>query len=597
MANRPRFLLILSGLLLFSGWIHLTNLRWGLPSMRKTMNVMGSEENLNRLAPEMVEQRRKYYEMVGNLFDQSKDMRHAHEDLTHRWDMPYYEPIPRDGVLDQMRNYLIGANVSDEQVAFTAIRGMNPMKLDFVPGPMAYYGALYYYAGAAFLAAGKVLGWLTLFPGVEYYFSHPDEVQRIYRLLRSVGGVSVVLTVAILALLAGRFYGERFGLFSAAFLATFPLAVPVSHLTKAHLFGMIWISLAIGLSMKILKSENPSQGLVRPFICLGTCLGLAVGAIFTSLAAGVLIFFTEWAAQDWRITSTLKSKRFWMSTALFFFVSAGVNFHLLIKLSEFRRYVQSALLFYPTLAEMRLQEWPVYLKDFFTEQIFILTAPILGAGIYFAFRRKEKFMQVCFLALAVLFLQNLLTMRHAPSNVRILPMAAVLSAWGVFSLWDAVKGRLGRGIVAAYIVIALGTSAFQCSYYWWQHRAPSRLDLAGEWINRNIPKGASFAVWGNSFAPLDFPPIQFLDYKLVTVPHANMLDSWDGPIPMNKMPRFLVLGTGYAHGQSHYPESRLIEGNYQTVQEWKDGYPLLEKWFGTVRIHTGNWNIKVVEKI
>src|SRR3989344_8464344 len=130
---RASFFLLLLVLLAFSAWIYLAHLGWGVPSMRKTMNVMGSEENLNRLVPGMLEQRRKYYEMMGNLFDMSKDVRQAHEDLTHRWDLPYFEPIPRDGVLDRMRNYLIGANASDEQITLVAIGGGNPQKLDFTP--------------------------------------------------------------------------------------------------------------------------------------------------------------------------------------------------------------------------------------------------------------------------------------------------------------------------------------------------------------------------------------------------------------------------------------------------------------------------------
>lgn len=593
---RAPSLALLAVLLVFCAWIHLTNLRWGLPGMKKTLNVMGSEETLNRLAPEMAEQRRKYYEMVGRLFDENHALRRAHEDLTHRWDLPYYEPIPREGVLDRMRNYLIGANVSDEQIALSAIRGMNPIKLDFVPGPMAYYGVLYYYTAAAFLAAGKISGWVAVTPDVEFYFSHPDEVRKIYMLLRAVGGVSIVLAVAALALLAGRFYGEKFGLLSAAFLATFPLTVPVSHLTKAHLFGMFWIALALGFAMKILKSENPSQGLARPFMGLGACLGLSVGAIFTNLTSGVLIFFAEWAAQNWKILPALKSRRFWAASGLFLLVSAAVNFHILYEWFAFQRYVQSGILYFPVLLELGLREWPPYIREVFTEQISIFAAPLLAAGIYFSFRRREKFMQACFLAFAVLFLQNLVTTRHAPINARFLPMAAVLSAWGFSSLWGAVQGRLGRAVLSASLAAVLGMASVQCVYYWWMHRSPTRLDIAGEWINQNAPKGASFAAWGNSFAPLEFPPIQFLDYKLIPVPHAHRLDSWSVPIPIKKMPRFLVLGTGYAHGQAHYPESRLIEENYQTAREWKDGCPLPEKWFGSVWIRTGNWSVKVMEK-
>ncbi|OGR84518.1 MAG: hypothetical protein A2901_02815 [Elusimicrobia bacterium RIFCSPLOWO2_01_FULL_54_10] len=544
----------------------------------------------------MIEQRNQYYSIVDDLLDKNNSLKDLHEKMTHRWNVPYFETITPESVLDRMRNYVIGVYVSDEQVQLTAIAEMNPKKFDFVPGPKMYYGALFYYPAAAFIALGKITGLLSLTPGVEYYFTHPDEIRNMYMLVRSMGGVSVVLAVLLIGFLAVRFYGEGFGLLSAAFLATFPLSVSLTHLAKSHILGMFWIVLSLGLVARILKCERPGEGLLKEFSFLAVALGCCAGVIFTNLILGAAIFFTEWAAQDWRLSPVFKSRRFWASSALFFLVSAVLNFHFLLQWSEFQRYVQSMFIYFPAFHELQLNEWPAYVKDVFTEHVSLPVLPFLVSGIFFAFKKKEKFMLVCVGVFLILFAQNLVTTRHTPVNARLLPLIAVLSAWGVLGLWGALTRTFGRAILSLFVAGALGVAAVQCAYYWWLHRSPSRLDIAGEWINQNVPKGESLGAWGGSFAPVEFPAIRFLDYKIISIPHSYELDST--AIPIKKMPRFLVVAKGYSPGLAvRYPESRYLAEHYRDVVVWKDADRTLERFFGTLWINAGNMSVvKVMEK-
>lgn len=203
-------------------------------------------------------------------------------------------------------------------------------------------------------------------------------------------------------------------------------------------------------------------------------------------------------------------------------------------------------------------------------------------------------MQVCFLTFLVLFAQNLVSTRHAPINTRFLPFFALLSGWGILELWRSVGDGFSKLILGLGIGAALSVSAVQCAYYRHLHRSPTRLDLAGEWMNQNLPKGASIGAWGKGFSPFDFPPIRFLDYKMIAIPHPHELDASNPRI--GKMPQFLVLSAGYTHGLARYPQSVFLAEHYKTLQEWKDPAPLWERLFGSVWLRTGNWSLKVLEK-
>lgn len=57
------------------------------------------------------------------------------------------------------------------------------------------------------------------------------------------------------------------------------------------------------------------------------------------------------------------------------------------------------------------------------------------------------------------------------------------------------------------------------------------ITLCGEWINKNVPLGASIGVKDGWFCVGDFPPIRVVDYKLVHIPSNTSLAVEDTLLP------------------------------------------------------------------
>ena len=579
--------------LAFAGWVHGTWLDWGLPSQKRAERLFASAEELGRRVPAMIEQRRRYYEMVESVFDPKTSFDASYRDLVTRWQTPLFAALPEDLVLDRMRNYLIGVNVSDEQMTLTAIAGLNPKRLDFVPGPLGYYGGFYYYTAAACLVLGKAAGWVTLNPGAEYYFAHPEETRRMYVLVRAVNAVSILSTLLAVFFIARRFGGWGTAAFSVLFFATFPLLVPFSHLSKAHIYGGFWLACSLWFCGKILEPA-PHPASRRDYALAGAALGLCAGSIITNLTAGILLFFTEWIREDWNFGRALKSRGLWLAAAAFLGVFAAANFYIFLNFDQFRRLVRALNEFAPAITSVRWGEWPPYLLGFFTEQVHWSLAPFLAAGVVFAVKEKNRFGILCALAAAALFIHNLVMMRHPPINLRLLPFLAILAGWGAAGLLERFPGWK-RAALAACMISSVVVSALQSDFYRDLHRDPSNLDLAGDWINREIPKGSSIGAWGGGFSPFDFPSIRFLDYELISIPHPADLDS-SQPVP-GKMPEYLVLTQGYSKGEGDPLEaSRFISSRYREVIRWEGAKSIPGFRFESNWIRTGNNLVRILKK-
>jgi hypothetical protein len=104
---------------------------------------------------------------------------------------------------------------------------MNPLRGRFDP-QVYFYGGFYYDAAGVMLAAGKVLGLVSLSRDPAYYFTHPEETARMYALIRSLGGIALLLTAGLILWKFREELGPGSAL-AAALLVLTPLAVPLSH--------------------------------------------------------------------------------------------------------------------------------------------------------------------------------------------------------------------------------------------------------------------------------------------------------------------------------------------------------------------------------
>ena len=109
---------------------------------------------------------------------------------------------------------------------------------------------------------------------------------------------------------------------------------------------------------------------------------------------------------------------------------------------------------------------------------------------------------------------------------------------------------------------------------------------------------ATFGAWGGGFSPYDFPPIRFLNYKMVSVPHPADLD---GAAPdLKKMPRYLVISSVASTYGFSRPElvsdPEFLQKHYKEVRRWPGETSFLGLNFDFKWVRTGNWIVRLLEK-
>ncbi|MBI3012231.1 MAG: hypothetical protein HYY63_01245 [Elusimicrobia bacterium] len=524
----------------------------------------------------MIELREKFYTSYSKMLDPKRSQSESEEIYKKTFlvqeTIPFFSPLPQEHVLDRIRGYVVGVLLSDDQYPMVAISNLNPKNLDFNPNVYAASGGFYYYTGGALLMLGKICGLFSLTPGVRYYFTHPEETARMYLLLRSIGGISCLLTLALLCFWTQKFLPKTVAVVIAAVFLSIPGAVYLSHAVKAHLYGMFLFSVGLFYLMKSFESEH------KRFLFLGPLfLGLAAGSILTNLSLGIAILIVELVRNEWNVLRMLRGKRFWISTFVFAFVFSLTNFYIFLDIGGFKKTVwalQEYTKGYDEYGKINILNWIPFLVDVLNNQFHWSLLPLLLLGIVWGMRSRQPVLKVCSLSFLLLFLLNLLTTRHPGVNARLFPLAAILSGFGFYVLYET-PSRPRKILVMSYLACGLALSALQTVYYLRLYREPSLLEQAGEWIDRNIPQGTTVGVVGAQFSQAAYPPIRFLNYRLVHFPEGDV----SVKVREDVLPE-IVMTTARHH--------TLLQSHYVLVQEWKKPVKFFSVPFQSKWIYSGN---------
>lgn len=176
---------------------------------------------------------------------------------------------------------------SDENIYLRSLSQMNPAKLDFNTH-FFVYGAWHFYELGLTLKVAEGLGLLSLKHDREYFYRHPREFGKLYRVGRSLSVFYAVLTIWLLFIIGQRIGGAALGLWAALFLAVMPAAVVNSHYLKADASVSFWVTLLLLFLMQIFQS-----GRTRDYVFSGLALAFAAGAQQNGFAFAPAIFLTH----------------------------------------------------------------------------------------------------------------------------------------------------------------------------------------------------------------------------------------------------------------------------------------------------------------
>ncbi len=122
----------------------------------------------------------------------------------------------------------------------------------------------------------------------------------------------------------------------------------------------------------------------------------------------------------------------------------------------------------------------------------------LGAGLVVRQKSKKGWLLLAFLVLYLAAI-SLFSLHWERWLLAILPVLAILAAFGLITLARWLSERFarpaaGQAIVASLAVVALALPLYQVSLLTWQRAAPSPRVLAFEWALQNLPDGTGLVV-------------------------------------------------------------------------------------------------------
>jgi 4-amino-4-deoxy-L-arabinose transferase-like glycosyltransferase len=177
---------------------------------------------------------------------------------------------------------------------------MKPSKLDFNPHYFQY-GGFYIYSVALLLKLASFCKLISLKDDMSYYFLYPQEFGKFYIISRSLGVISVIISIFLIYLIGKEMYSKSMGLLWALLFTVSPGIVAQVHVMKPHIVGIPWCLAALYASMKILKI-----GAQRWYFLGGLSCGLAAGSTMYYVVVFVIGFIAHFMSIN-KKSSTFKA--------------------------------------------------------------------------------------------------------------------------------------------------------------------------------------------------------------------------------------------------------------------------------------------------
>jgi len=463
-------------IIIFSLAINLTGLRWGLPSQSLNQLYFNGENAVqNRIDAIKKQPAEETYKWMGFYLATHPD--EAQKKLSRSW----YNPI---------RSYH-----PDEYFVIKSLATMNPKTFDLNPHQFTVGGAYLYLTALMTFLLSKI-GWVKLTGDVGFYFLHPEEMAKLYltgRLVTALYGVGIVWLAYLIAKKIWR--SEKAGILSGFLAAVSPLILLNAHYMYVDIPGVFWITAAIYLAVRI-SAATDKPGWHKYFL-MGIFSGLATGNKIPFFISLLIPFVSIFQKRKLLQKNGVVSGMLWGSAG-FLTVLFVTNPYLfltfpkpLVELGE-----QTSLTFSGLL----------YLKSL----VFGLGCPLVVFSIigliYCLFRKKNRetcSVPTCWIIVFFFFI-SLFGKHFARYILPIIPALIFVSV----GFWvEPSSGRTVNFLKKATIVFVSGfTFLYGMAYLslFWKENTRT---LAGEWIKKNIPAGATIGVtevpWQYQMAPLD----------------------------------------------------------------------------------------------
>ncbi len=384
--------------------------------------------------------------------------------------------------------------LSDEAHLVRVFENMRPSQGDWNPRFFIFPSLMVYVGGAA-LRASAILGAVTLVSDRAFYEAHPEELAKIYLVLRLVALTASLVGIIGIAHLGRMLHGAGSGILAASLLAFSTGHTAISSVATPHVLANLLSIVTVASAWKL--SGDPRTW---SYVRTGVCLGLAVGTLYDSalmflplLAAHLMVRPRRFSPcrEDGRLAAAvLAAAVVFLMTTPYLFAGEDVG----RSFAHIRAHVGSQV---PSLFR-----FAGYLAYAVSSPVAFLAAAAVIAAIL---RRKRSDL----LLLAWILPYSLVILRSGPAFMRreiaIIPPLLLLVAQMLLSL--------PRRIRIAVAALAVVSAAIPTLAYLDAYRLPDVRSEAQAWVETNVPPGESIAVWDWHLGPhldVDRNPVSLL---------------------------------------------------------------------------------------
>lgn len=582
-----KYNVILTTLIFLTTVVYFTKLDWGTPTWKKTLQIFETKENLIKNSPKIVELRNRYYSQRWEIFDDKDPItledvrREMDQTWKHSKKTPYFAPLSDDLKLDSSRAYILSVLSSDEGQAVYPLANINPRKFDFDPDTYIY-GGFYYFVVGSFLLAGKILGVVDITPDVSYYFIHPEETTKIFAIVRSIGSVSVLLSVILLFFILRKLFTLRVALISTIIFIMSPVLLAMVYPAKPHGLSMFLLLCGLWFVRRIFDNTNR-----KDWLFAGLFLGLGAAALIVNLSFVMILILTAYFLSDEcsfknKITSIARNKNFIMSITIFSLSFIVFNYYIFLYPGRFIRFVLHQKI-YSGYSEVILSNIIEFCWKILTDGTHWAVIPLFIVGVVVIFKEKRPFVRVISTFAIFYFLINILFFRHPGVWTISYPLFAVVVALGTENFIN-IRWRSLKIITIIYVAFTLLILIVKTSYHTTLLSKDTYLTDVGKWINENIPPGSSIGVPGGWLLPANYPAFNFFKYKLINFPTEPSPSDFD----RKDLPEYLLLNAANL-------KITKIPGfeSYHLLKEWS--LPRFLN-FNTGYLPTGSSVLKIYKK-
>jgi YYY domain-containing protein len=414
----------------------------------------------------------------------------------------------------------------DERAIGDAILKLSWRPLQLNPHFFAY-GSLPFY-----LTRG-LSSLLAALSGRDWFLSY-DGVVHVGRFLSALAGA---LTVALVAEVGRRLYGQKTGLLAGLLLALAVLHVQTSHFASTDVTLTLFVLLALAASGRLAR-----RGRLGDALLAGALTGFAVATKASAaplvLPLAVAVFFACRPERAWRRATLLLAAGGGAALAAFFLGEpyAFLDFH------EFWRSLSEQGAMVRHAGTVPYTNQYVGVPNFLYEAREIVLwglGPLLGVAALWATARRlaavRKLSDVEWVFASFFVPYVLLTCTFDVKFPRyLLPVYPLLALWAAAWLTEkAERGRAGRVLRATVV----GGTAVWVLAFAGIYTRPHSFVTASEWFHDRVPDGARVLEedWDEGF-PFAFPGRPAERYKVVQFPFYEN----DSPEKMAKLARELA---------------------------------------------------------